>query len=84
MKITYAVLGAVLILAGVYCSLWIMSSASLACTACNCEYSLLASTFRCRQPVIATILAAVSFGGAMAAFIARSRISCGESTETEQ
>lgn len=71
----YAVVGAVLVLAGLYCSLWIMSSASLACTACNCEYSLFAPTFRCRQPVIAIILAVGAFGGALAAFIARSRIS---------
>jgi hypothetical protein len=75
MKITYAVLGLLLVLAGMYCSLWVISSASLACTACNCEYSLFAPTFRCRQPVIAIMLAVVSFAGAVVAFVVRSRLS---------
>ena len=75
MKVTYAVLGALLIVAGVYCSLWVFSSASLACTACNCEYSFFAPTFRCRQPVIALTLAVASFGGAVAVLVARSRLS---------
>ena len=52
----------VFIVAGLYCVLWIFSSASLACTACNCTYSLFSSTFRCRQPYVAMILAAVFFG----------------------
>ena len=40
-----------------YCALWIFSSASLACTACNCNYSLFAKSFRCLQPYIALLLA---------------------------
>jgi predicted signal transduction protein with EAL and GGDEF domain len=50
---------AILLLASVYCVMWIFSSASLACTACNCEYSLFAEHMRCRQPVIAEILTVV-------------------------
>jgi hypothetical protein len=50
-----------LILGGVYCLMWFVSSASLACTACNCTYSLFADSFRCRQPPLALALAAVLF-----------------------
>jgi hypothetical protein len=56
-----------LVLAGLYCVLWIYSSASLACMACNCSYSLFAASFRCRQPYIAMILAAVLFALALVA-----------------
>ena len=45
--------------AGAYSFLWIFSSASLACVACDCTYSLFAPTFRCRQPVIAEVLSVV-------------------------
>ena len=43
--------------AATYCALWIFSSASLACAACDCNYSLFAKSFRCRQPYIALLLA---------------------------
>jgi hypothetical protein len=46
---------ALFLLAAIYCALWIVSSFSLAFTACE-EFSLLASTFRCRQPYVALIL----------------------------
>jgi hypothetical protein len=55
------IVAALLFFASFYCVLWIVSSASLACTACNCEYSLFAPTFRCRQPYIAMILAGAFF-----------------------
>jgi hypothetical protein len=49
--------GAVLaLLASGYCVLWIVSSASLACASCNCHFSLLAPSFRCRQPYVALLL----------------------------
>ena len=53
------IVAVVLLFASFYCFMWIISSASLACTACNCEYSLFAPTFRCRQPYIAMILTGV-------------------------
>jgi len=56
-----------MILVGLYCVLWVFSSASLACVACNCSYSLFAKSFRCRQPYVAMILAAISF--ALAGFL---------------
>ncbi len=55
-RLCYAV-GALLLVCAGYCALWFVASASLACVACNCEYSLLASQLRCRQPVIAGVLA---------------------------
>ena len=60
-RLTGSLTAIVLVLAGLYCVLWIFSSASLACTVCNCTYSLFASSFRCREPYIAMILAAVFF-----------------------
>ena len=70
----------VFILAGLYCVLWIFSSASLACTACNCTYSLFASSFRCRQPYIAMILAAVFFGLAVWVRLYTRRLSASRSS----
>jgi hypothetical protein len=68
-------LGAIfLALAGLYCLLWLASSSSLACTACNCTYSLLAENARCRQPPLAGLLAAVSFVGCVALGLARRRL----------
>lgn len=49
-------------LAALYCVLWMIGSASLACTACDCHYSLFAATFRCRQPPLAGLLAIVFAG----------------------
>ena len=61
----YGVSALLLAYAG-YCALWFVSSASLACDACNCEYSLLASQLRCRQPVIAGVLAVALLVGSTA------------------
>jgi hypothetical protein len=66
------------LLAGIYCALWIVSSASLACTACNCSYSLFASSLRCRQPYIAMLLTLLFFVLTIAATLfgrSRSRVS---------
>jgi hypothetical protein len=60
-RLTGSLAAIVLVLAGLYCVLWIFSSADLACTACHCTYSLFASSFRCRQPYVAVILAGVFF-----------------------
>ena len=46
---------AVLLLGSAYCLLWVLSSASLACAACNCDYALFAEQVRCRQPYIAAL-----------------------------
>jgi hypothetical protein len=51
-------------LGGLYSLMWMVSSASLACGACNCEYSLFAESFRCRQPDIAIVLALTLFTAA--------------------
>jgi hypothetical protein len=64
----YAVSALLLVCAG-YCTLWFVSSASLACVSCNCEYSLLASQLRCRQPAIAGILAIALIVGSAAAAV---------------
>ena len=73
----------VFILAGLYCVLWIFSSASLACTACNCTYSLFASSFRCRQPYMAMILAALFFGLAVWIKLYTRRLSASRSSTRE-
>jgi hypothetical protein len=73
----------VFILAGLYCVLWIFSSASLACTACNCTYSLFPSSFRCRQPYVAMILAAVFFGLAVWVNLYTRRLSASRSSTRE-
>jgi hypothetical protein len=79
MKTALAIASVVLALAGLYCGLWIFSSASLSCLACNCEYSLFAPTVRCRQPYIAMILSAVCFGLCLAALIVRRRLTLPQS-----
>lgn len=70
MRHVYGLAAVVFVLASFYCVLWIFSSASLAFPACNGEYSLFAPSFRCQQPYIAIILAFVSFGLAVVAFVA--------------
>jgi hypothetical protein len=62
-------------LAGIYCLLWALSSSSLACTACNCSYSLWAENARCRQPPVALLLSLFTFSVAavMAVFGRKSR-----------
>ncbi len=63
---------AVLLLGAVYCLLWVLSSASLACTACNCDYSFFAEQPRCRQPYIAAALSVALLLAAVAlALLAR-------------
>ena len=69
-----AVLSALLLTGALYSALWVVSSTSLAFTACNGEYSLFAEAFRCRQPYIASILAAVLFGASIASMYVRSRV----------
>jgi hypothetical protein len=48
-------------LASAYSLLWSYTAASLACTTCNCTYSLFAAAFRCRQPDLGFILALAMF-----------------------
>ncbi|MBI2255111.1 MAG: hypothetical protein HYU58_10875 [Proteobacteria bacterium] len=47
------ILGSLLAFVCGYALLWIASSASLAMTACNNEFSLFHEDFRCRQPDLA-------------------------------
>jgi hypothetical protein len=56
------------VLASLYCVLWVVSSSSLACTECNCEYSLFAANARCRQPLLAMVLAALALLFAVVTF----------------
>ena len=72
-RLCYAVSAMLLASAG-YCALWFVSSASLACVACNCEYSLLASQLRCKQPVIAGLLATALLLGSAALAILGYRV----------
>jgi hypothetical protein len=51
----FAVLTVVLSLGAVWCVLWVFSSASLGCTACDCTYSLFHEIPRCRHPLYALI-----------------------------
>jgi hypothetical protein len=64
------VIAAVLLLIAGWSLLWVFSSGSLACQACNCTYSLFAENPRCRQPVIAelVLVAALLLAGVAAAF----------------
>jgi hypothetical protein len=52
-------LAALLTVCGLYCALWIFSSADMAFVACNNRFSLFSSNPRCRQPYVAVILATV-------------------------
>ena len=65
----FAALSAVLGLAAIYCILWVFSSASLACTACDCSYSLFHETPRCRQPYYAMLGAGFTGLGAIACLV---------------
>ncbi len=69
MKVGLYVLSGVLVLAAAYCGLWFFSSASLACTACNCEYSLFHEHFRCRQPYLAILGVVFSLGLSIASYV---------------
>jgi amino acid transporter len=63
---------AVLLLGSAYCLLWVLSSASLACAACNCDYALFAEQVRCRQPYIAAALSvALLFASIFLALLGR-------------
>jgi hypothetical protein len=63
------IVAALLFFASFYWAGWIFSSTSLACTACNCEFSVFAPTFRCRQPYIAMILSAALLAAAIAILV---------------
>jgi len=60
-RIAIVLVGAAFFAGALYSALWVISSASLAFQACEGRYSLFASTFRCRQPYVAGILAVVLF-----------------------
>ena len=66
--------GFIAVLSSLYCALWFLSSSSLACVECNCEYSLLAVNPRCRQPYIAMVLTVLAAVAAAAAFIAAGKL----------
>jgi hypothetical protein len=84
MKTKLTVASLVLVLAGIYFALSIISSASLACPDCNCEYSLFASRFRCRQPFIAMILSGLCFALAALALFGRWRLVRRKQMSTEE
>ena len=65
----YATLSAAFGLAAVWFLLWMFSSASLACTACDCSYSLFHEIPRCRQRYYAMIGAAATGIGAIACLV---------------
>lgn len=69
-----AVLSAVSMAGAFYSALWVVSSSSLALTACGGEYSLFAESPRCRQPYVAAIFAAVLFVASIASMYARGRV----------
>ena len=56
---------ALLTACGLYCVLWIFSSADMAFVACDNRFSLFSPNPRCRQPYVAIILATVFLGMAL-------------------
>jgi putative flippase GtrA len=60
-------LAVVLGLFAFWCLLWILSSYSMAFTECANAYELFASNPRCRQPLIAALLAIASLAGVVIA-----------------
>lgn len=60
-KHLWFVTAAMWILAALWFLLWFVSSASLACLACDCRYGFFAQNLRCRQPPVAALLAITSF-----------------------
>lgn len=64
-RVLLHVLAAAFLMAALYCGLWFISSASLACTACNCEYSLFHEYVRCRQPYYAMLGVALFLGATL-------------------
>jgi hypothetical protein len=49
-----------LCLVALYCFLWVVSSSGMAFVECNGHYELSSSKARCRQPLVAALLAFVS------------------------
>ena len=73
-RLVLAILSVLLLAAALYCGLWVFSSASLAFSACNGEYSLFAESFRCRQPYVAVLLAIVLFAASVLSLYVRNRV----------
>ena len=65
----FGALSVVLGIGAIWCVLWVFSSASLACTACDCSYSLFHAIPRCRQPYYAMLGAALTGLGAIACLV---------------
>ena len=61
------------LMACAYCLLWVASSADLAFLVCDGKYDLFAANPRCRQPVVAGLLALVFLSGAICAWVAGGR-----------
>jgi hypothetical protein len=74
LRLLLAVLSALLLAGALYSALWVVSSSSLAFTACDGKYSLFAESFRCRQPYIAAILAVLLFVASILSMYGRNRI----------
>jgi hypothetical protein len=68
-RAVFASISIVLGLGAIWCVLWVFSSASLACTACDCTYSLFHDIPRCRQPYYAMLGAAFTGLAAIVCFI---------------
>jgi hypothetical protein len=74
------VLAAVFALLGLYCALWVFSSADLAFIPCDNHYSLFSSIRRCRTPYIAMIASVLFFLLAICSIVFGRRASVAEST----
>ena len=59
MYVVSLAVAALLTVCGLYCALWIFSSADMAFVTCDNTFSLFSLNPRCRQPYIAMILATV-------------------------
>ena len=73
-RLLLAIGSAVLLAGAIYSALWVVSSSSLAFSACEGRFSLFADTFQCRQPYIAAILALAMFSTAVFGMYLRARI----------
>jgi len=65
LRFTCACAATAFTLFAVWSLLWMFSSASLACLACDCSYSLFAVEPRCRQPTVALLTCIGSVGAAV-------------------
>jgi hypothetical protein len=76
---TSVVLAVIFALLGLYCAIWVFSSADLAFISCDNHYSLFSPIPRCRAPYIAIIASALFFLLAVCSIVFGRRASAADS-----